>query len=302
MAGLCEGGNEPPGSLKAISNFIVFEVSIVYLCDLDFYFHDYSEQNYSNGNSWGIRTRLRVPMLLLAFNIQSEKNIYSISKYLFSGEFAVIVKLYRPYTGTRDVTTDVLCLALGIRDFDGVVCGLMILDICTVPQKWRHSMFRNYYRRESGKVLGRCLDTLALRCRHRKKIAGSRSGDRAGQGTSPRVGLPLRVYCHSSTILFKKNSREFHEKPVHNDRVTVWCAVARVGILDPYFFEEDGVRVTVNSQRYTFMSNNFLAPRLNALQIDQRCIFVILVINLVTSPLTYTPADYSFLTSNAEDV
>ncbi|KAJ4439381.1 hypothetical protein ANN_07503, partial [Periplaneta americana] len=37
----------------------------------------------------------------------------------------------------------------------------------------------------------------------------------------------------------------------------------------PWFFEEDGVTVTVNSQRYTFMINNFLAPRLNALQIDQ---------------------------------
>lgn len=66
-----------------------------------------------------------------------------------------------------------------------------------------------------------------------------------------------------------QNPRELHEKPLHNDRVTVWCAVARVGIIGPYFFEEDGATVTVNSQRYTHMINNFLAPRLNALQIDQ---------------------------------
>ncbi|KAJ4449094.1 hypothetical protein ANN_00489 [Periplaneta americana] len=67
----------------------------------------------------------------------------------------------------------------------------------------------------------------------------------------------------------RQNPRELHEIPLHNDRVTVWCAIARVGILGPYFFEDDGATVTVNSQRYTFMINNFLAPRLNALQIDQ---------------------------------
>ncbi|KAJ4428836.1 hypothetical protein ANN_25829 [Periplaneta americana] len=66
-----------------------------------------------------------------------------------------------------------------------------------------------------------------------------------------------------------QNPRELHEKPLHNDRVTAWCAVARVGIPGPYFFEEDGATVTVNSQRYSFMINNFLAPILNALQIDQ---------------------------------
>ncbi|KAJ4445962.1 hypothetical protein ANN_12648 [Periplaneta americana] len=53
-----------------------------------------------------------------------------------------------------------------------------------------------------------------------------------------------------------QNPPELHEKPLHNDRVTVWCAVARVGILGPYFFEEDGATVTVNSQRYSFMINN----------------------------------------------
>ncbi|KAJ4432028.1 hypothetical protein ANN_20642 [Periplaneta americana] len=68
---------------------------------------------------------------------------------------------------------------------------------------------------------------------------------------------------------FEGNPRELHEKPLHNDRVTVWCGVARVRIPGPYFFEEAGATVTVNSQRYTFMINNFLAPRLNALQIDQ---------------------------------
>ncbi|KAJ4447126.1 hypothetical protein ANN_09127 [Periplaneta americana] len=39
---------------------------------------------------------------------------------------------------------------------------------------------------ESGIVLGRCLNTSALRCPHIKISKGARSGDRAGQGTSPR--------------------------------------------------------------------------------------------------------------------
>ncbi|KAJ4427453.1 hypothetical protein ANN_25076 [Periplaneta americana] len=34
----------------------------------------------------------------------------------------------------------------------------------------------------SGKVLGRCLNTSALSCPHRKKLQGARSGDHAGQG------------------------------------------------------------------------------------------------------------------------
>lgn len=65
------------------------------------------------------------------------------------------------------------------------------------------------------------------------------------------------------------NPRELHEKPLHDDRVTVWCAIGREGIIGPYFFEENGVTVTVNAQRYSHMINTFLSPRLNAMQIDQ---------------------------------
>ncbi|KAJ4426702.1 hypothetical protein ANN_26500 [Periplaneta americana] len=83
--------------------------------------------------------------------------------------------------------------------------------------------------------------------------------------TSVRVSKQF-TFLPLQALLYVSNPRELHEKPLHNDRVTVWCAV---GILVPYFFEEDGATVTVNSQRYTFVINNFLAPRLNALQIDQ---------------------------------
>jgi hypothetical protein len=37
----------------------------------------------------------------------------------------------------------------------------------------------------------------------------------------------------------------------------VWCAVT-----GPYLFEEEGVTVTVNSERYVAMLRNFLQPRM----------------------------------------
>ena len=48
-------------------------------------------------------------------------------------------------------------------------------------------------------------------------------------------------------------------------RVTVWCTVAEFGIWGPYFFEEDKVTVTVNSDRYCEMLETFLRPKLNML-------------------------------------
>jgi hypothetical protein len=50
------------------------------------------------------------------------------------------------------------------------------------------------------------------------------------------------------------NPRELHIKPLHSTFVTVWCGVASFGIIRLYFFEDDeGVAVTVNSERYLRM-------------------------------------------------
>ncbi|KAL1497172.1 hypothetical protein ABEB36_008172 [Hypothenemus hampei] len=59
------------------------------------------------------------------------------------------------------------------------------------------------------------------------------------------------------------NPRELHERPLHCERVTVWCALSRVGIIGPYFFEENEVAVTVTSARYLNMIQNFFLPNLN---------------------------------------
>lgn len=59
-----------------------------------------------------------------------------------------------------------------------------------------------------------------------------------------------------------ENPCNIHEKPLHSPKVTVWCAVAKFGVIGPYFFEENGVTVTVTSQRYVHMLNTFLRPDL----------------------------------------
>jgi len=32
------------------------------------------------------------------------------------------------------------------------------------------------------------------------------------------------------------NPRALHEKPLHSEKVTVWCAMSESGIIGPYFF------------------------------------------------------------------
>jgi len=47
--------------------------------------------------------------------------------------------------------------------------------------------------------------------------------------------------------------------------VTVWCAISRIGIIGPYFFYEDDRAVTMNSERYVAMIQEFFAPALEEL-------------------------------------
>ncbi|KAF2354978.1 hypothetical protein FHG87_014267 [Trinorchestia longiramus] len=63
----------------------------------------------------------------------------------------------------------------------------------------------------------------------------------------------------------KDNPRELHQRPLHSPKATVWCAVSKFG---PYFFEEDGRSVTVNSQRYLAMLEDFFEPKLEELNED----------------------------------
>ena len=60
----------------------------------------------------------------------------------------------------------------------------------------------------------------------------------------------------------ENNPRDLHQRPLHSPRVTVRCAVSPLGAVGPYCFEEGGETVTVTSNRYCVMLENFLRPRL----------------------------------------
>ena len=86
----------------------------------------------------------------------------------------------------------------------------------------------------------------------------------------------LRYDFHLSGCLTKQNMRywsetnprELHQRPLHSDRVTVCCAISRVGIICPYFFQDNWLAVTVNSERYLTMIQDFFQPALVAMQLE----------------------------------
>lgn len=68
----------------------------------------------------------------------------------------------------------------------------------------------------------------------------------------------------------QNNPKELHQQPLHSDKVTVWAAVAKFGVIGPYFFEEGGRAVTVNSERYQIMLREYLVPELRRRRLS-RC-------------------------------
>jgi hypothetical protein len=66
-----------------------------------------------------------------------------------------------------------------------------------------------------------------------------------------------------------ENPQELHQRPLHSDKLTVWCGIASSGVLGPYFFEDnEGAAVTVTSERYVEMLRNFCEPELHRRGID----------------------------------
>jgi hypothetical protein len=88
-------------------------------------------------------------------------------------------------------------------------------------------------------------------------------------GGSPiTMQLAFRVRFSAFPVLFSHNPRELHQRPLHSPSVTVWCASFEFGMWDPYFLEEDEITLTVTSDRYCAMLENFLRPKLNYLYND----------------------------------
>lgn len=81
--------------------------------------------------------------------------------------------------------------------------------------------------------------------------------------------LSGHVNKHNMRYWSADNPKELHPKPLHSPKVTVWCAVSTERIFGPYFFEDNGGNtVTVTSDRYVDMLNNFFIPLLEELEID----------------------------------
>ena len=73
-----------------------------------------------------------------------------------------------------------------------------------------------------------------------------------------------------------ENPQELHQRPLHSERLTVWCGIASFGVLGPYFFEaNEGAAVTVTSERYVAMLRNFCEPELRRRGIDLSLVMVL---------------------------
>jgi hypothetical protein len=44
---------------------------------------------------------------------------------------------------------------------------------------------------------------------------------------------------HNCRIWATENPMVIHEKPLHPERVTVWCAICSTDVIGPYFFEDE---------------------------------------------------------------
>lgn len=70
------------------------------------------------------------------------------------------------------------------------------------------------------------------------------------------------------------NPRQLHQQPLHSSKVTVWCAMSSLGIIGPFFFEnEHGETVTVNAERYSEMLRTFFFPQLPQYGMNDETIF-----------------------------
>lgn len=66
-----------------------------------------------------------------------------------------------------------------------------------------------------------------------------------------------------------ENPHVVEEKPIHPQRVTVWCGFWSGGIIGPFFFENDeGAAVTVNGERYRAMLTDWFFGQMEEYDLD----------------------------------
>jgi len=70
------------------------------------------------------------------------------------------------------------------------------------------------------------------------------------------------VNKHNFLYWADENPQTIYQRPLHSPKVTVWSALPSISIIEPCFFEEGGVTVTVISNRYCEMLENYKRPKI----------------------------------------
>jgi hypothetical protein len=77
-----------------------------------------------------------------------------------------------------------------------------------------------------------------------------------------------QTYCYWAP----ENPEDLNQRPLHSEKLGVWCGVASSRVIGPYFFEtNEGAAVTVTSEPYLEMLHNFCETELRCRGIDRSC-------------------------------
>ena len=90
------------------------------------------------------------------------------------------------------------------------------------------------------------------------------------------VNFHLRGNLNSQNCCYwaTENPCGIHQKPLHSEKVIVWCGVPSFGVTGPFFCEDQtGRTVTVNSTRYTEMFRTFLEPESQRLGVETQTVW-----------------------------
>ena len=83
------------------------------------------------------------------------------------------------------------------------------------------------------------------------------------------ISHSVGMLINKIVVLGSENPQVIEERPLHPEKVTVWCALWSEGVIGPYFFEnDDGTTVTVNSERYGHMITDFFLPAIEEYDLE----------------------------------
>lgn len=109
-------------------------------------------------------------------------------------------------------------------------------------------------------------------CREFVRLLGERADLMDNLIMSDEAHFSLSGFVNKQNFRYwcAEQPMQLHEKPLHAEKITVWCGIATFGIIGPYFFEENNRTVTVTSERYLQMLQTFLTAELRRLRVEDQ--------------------------------